>query len=159
MERVFTTYWQRLVATFETWGRPCQPQHLQETPPATPARPSWEMSKHLEALLTEEFRDLVKALRCEGPVEIARELADLMHCGLYIAVKCGIDMDEIVQLVAFANIGKVANSEAVRIDQGGKILKPDGWKPPDIETELRRQGWNPDAAAIAAATETDEVTL
>jgi hypothetical protein len=25
----------------------------------------------------------------------------------------------------------------------GKILKPEGWKPPDIEGELRAQGWEP----------------
>jgi hypothetical protein len=28
------------------------------------------------------------------------------------------------------------------VDEHGKKRKPEGWKPPDIAGELRRQGWD-----------------
>lgn len=36
---------------------------------------------------------------------------------------------------------KAAGRVIKRRPEDGKILKPEGWKPPDVEGELRKQGW------------------
>lgn len=51
----------------------------------------------------------------------------------------GIDGEPIAALVHAANMAKVGGPR--RAD--GKAMKPDGWTPPDVAGELRRQGWKP----------------
>ena len=51
----------------------------------------------------------------------------------------GVDLDEIFAEVHRANLAKAGGP--VRID--GKILKPEGWKPPRVRELLIKQGWQP----------------
>jgi hypothetical protein len=48
------------------------------------------------------------------------------------------DIDALMEHVHAANMAKVVGG----FGPDGKIKKPDGWMPPDIEGELRRQGWD-----------------
>lgn len=66
---------------------------------------------------------------------------DVTTAGL--RVRCGVDGEPVFALVHAANMAKGDGP----IDEHGKRLKPPGWKPPDIEGELRRQGWDPESEA------------
>ena len=52
----------------------------------------------------------------------------------------GIDSNEVWTEVQRANMDKF-KGEKVYDESGLKILKPKGWKPPDIDGVLRKQGW------------------
>jgi len=74
-------------------------------------------------------RDLPKAV--DGCI-------DLIYVCLGALVAWGVDAEPLFNEVHRANMAKAGGG--ARAD--GKILKPEGWTPPDIEGELRRQGWN-----------------
>jgi predicted HAD superfamily Cof-like phosphohydrolase len=64
-------------------------------------------------------------------------LADLEYVIHGTAVECGVDMAPVFAEVHRANMAKEGGAQ--RGD--GKILKPEGWSPPDIVRCLREQGW------------------
>lgn len=70
---------------------------------------------------------------------LADGLADLDYVIEGTRLEFGIDGGPIAEEVHRANMSKVGGGQ--RSD--GKILKPDGFVPPDIESALRRQGWKP----------------
>lgn len=59
-------------------------------------------------------------------------LVDLVYVTLGAAVAWGIDLDPFFEEVQRANMSKASGPR--RGD--GKVLKPEGWKPPDIEAVL-----------------------
>jgi predicted HAD superfamily Cof-like phosphohydrolase len=69
--------------------------------------------------------------------EFADGLADLDYVVEGARLVFGINGVPIAAEVHRANMTKAQGPK--RAD--GKILKPEGWKPPDIEGELRKQGW------------------
>jgi predicted HAD superfamily Cof-like phosphohydrolase len=70
-------------------------------------------------------------------VELADACADLDYVVEGTRLEFGIDGGPIAAEVQRSNMAKLGG--AMRED--GKILKPDGWTPPDIAGELRKQGW------------------
>lgn len=90
-------------------------------------------------------------------------LADLMYVIEGAAITMGVDMAPIAAEVHRTNMAKLPSYVAAkdahhRGDEpgerhsvheapikrpDGKVLKPPGWTPPDIEGELRKQGWEP----------------
>lgn len=70
---------------------------------------------------------------------VADALADLDYVIEGMRVEMGIDGGPIADAVHAANMRKLDGPR--RAD--GKILKPEGWSPPDIEAELYKQGWSP----------------
>jgi predicted HAD superfamily Cof-like phosphohydrolase len=70
-------------------------------------------------------------------VELADGMADLDYVVEGTRLEFGIDGDPIAAAVHAANMAKATGPVAAN----GKRLKPPGWTPPDIEGELRRQGW------------------
>lgn len=54
-------------------------------------------------------------------------------------VTFGVDGGPLWDEVQRANMAKVGGTKR----EDGKILKPPGWTPPDIEGELKKQGWTP----------------
>lgn len=127
----------------------------------TPIVPDKERVRLRMLLVTEEFFEFLEASGC--PVEMLRDLQD----GVVHAIKCredevdlpeladamadldyvvegtrlefGIDGRPIAKEVHRSNMEKVGGGQ--RAD--GKINKPEGWQPPDIEGELKKQGWDP----------------
>jgi predicted HAD superfamily Cof-like phosphohydrolase len=71
--------------------------------------------------------------------DIADALTDLDYVIEGMRLACGIDGAPIAAEVHRANMAKVGGER--RAD--GKHLKPKGWTPPDIEGELKKQGWTP----------------
>ncbi len=122
------------------------------TAPAIPADSRvWLRAK----LIAEEFIELLEALGVDARVElvqknsagapmpvdlpqVAKEAADLDYVVEGTRLELGIDGAPVAVLVHESNMAKLGGE--VRPD--GKILKPPGWTPPDIESEMRRQGWD-----------------
>ena len=139
--------------------RACGVPGLGEGPPAVP--PPERIRLRLK-LIAEEFAELLQAaglydeeefrrardgslrfIDCEslGPcdlVQVADALADLVYVIEGTNLEFGIDGKHVFDVVHESNMQKTKGPR--RGD--GKILKPDGWKPPDIAGELRKQGWN-----------------
>lgn len=71
--------------------------------------------------------------------EFADACADLDYVVEGTRQAFGIDGRPIAAEVHRANMAKVGGP----VDEHGKKRKPAGWQPPDIEGELRKQGWRP----------------
>lgn len=71
-------------------------------------------------------------------VEITDALADLDYVIEGTRIEFGINGEPIADEVHRSNMAKVGGP----VLPGGKIGKPQGWTPPDIEGCLRAQGWD-----------------
>ena len=87
-------------------------------------------------LIYEEAQETLKALPHHDMVGIVDGLCDLIYVCLGTAVAFGIDLDEFWDAVHKSNMAKEGG--ATRAD--GKLLKPEGWQPPDIAGILERMG-------------------
>jgi predicted HAD superfamily Cof-like phosphohydrolase len=90
-------------------------------------------------LLVEECAETVDALNRGDLPGIADGLVDLIYVAIGTAVSMGIDLEPVFHEVHMANMRKADGP----ISATGKKLKPPGWVPPDIEGQLRKQGWRP----------------
>ncbi|MDQ2668624.1 MAG: hypothetical protein M3Z05_21900 [Gemmatimonadota bacterium] len=80
--------------------------------------------------------------------ELVDAMADLAYVVEGTSAVLGVLMAPVHALVHAANMAKLPEQVTEKDDhhrQGTRIkpVKPEGWKPPDIAAELRRQGWNP----------------
>ncbi len=107
--------------------------------PAVPCWPDEETIALRNALIHEEAEELREAFATQDLVGVADALADLLYVTLGAAVSCGIDLPSIFHEVHRTNMLKDGGGSAAN----GKILKPEGWEPPDVEGLLRKQGWTP----------------
>jgi predicted HAD superfamily Cof-like phosphohydrolase len=102
-----------------------------------PSIPPREVSELRLRLVDEECGELRSAVEAGDLVGVADALADITYVVLGTALAFGIDLRPIWDLVQASNMAKVGGGE--RAD--GKILKPEGWKPPDIESAITAQAW------------------
>lgn len=86
-------------------------------------------------LLDEEVGELLEALEEGDLAHIAREMADVLYIVYGSAVTMGIDLEDVFEEVHRANMTKVGG----RINEAGKLTKPPGWQPLDIESIIERQ--------------------
>jgi len=70
--------------------------------------------------------------------ELADGLCDLDYVVEGTRQEFGIDGGPVLEEVHAANMRKLDGPKR----EDGKRLKPPGWKPPDIDTVLRKQGWS-----------------
>lgn len=116
-------------------------------------------------LQTEEFFELLEAHSVSGVAELKEKLeavikesqpavdmtsvADALVDSMYIAVgtglEYGIPLDSVWDAVQKSNMAKFVDGKAIR-NEYGKVVKPEGWEPPDV--------W----AAISRGTEAEWVT-
>lgn len=80
----------------------------------------------------------------ENLVELADGLVDSVYVLLHCANSLGIPFDIVWDEVQRSNMAKVWEDGTAHKREDGKILKPPGWKPPDIfgvlmEYETRRK--------------------
>lgn len=99
-----------------------------------------------EALMQEAFQSYDKngdPFSSEPIVQAAQQadaMVDWIYYTLNVAGAHRIDLDPVFQLVHEANMQKIDSATGiVRRNEDGKIQKPPGWTPPDIESELKRQ--------------------
>jgi predicted HAD superfamily Cof-like phosphohydrolase len=80
-------------------------------------------------LMIEELNELIAAIEENDVVGVADGCADLIVVTLGTAIEYGFDFDSVWREVHRSNMAKVGGPQ--RAD--GKQLKPEGWRPPDIE--------------------------
>ena len=103
----------------------------------TPALPSEDRRQLRQDLLTEEFREYCEAESADEMTEIADALGDMMVIIAGTALEYGIPLDEVLAEIMRSNHDKFPGGKVTRRDDG-KILKPEGWTPPDVEGVLER---------------------
>lgn len=87
------------------------------------------------ALLREEVEEFCDAVGDSNLTEAADAIADIIYVALGAAVTFGIDIEPIWTLVHESNMRKVGGGK----DENGKVVKPEGWQPPNVKRELLRQ--------------------
>jgi len=102
-----------------------------------PTIPAKARSNLRVALIQEECDELIEAIGRRDLVEIADACADLIYVVAGTAHEYGIPLEEVWDEVQRSNMAKVdPTTGKVRRREDDKILKPEGWTPPDIATIL-----------------------
>lgn len=130
--------WQQMVREFHRkFGQPA-PRRPKLGDSWNRAVPLHRMGLRVSLMREEldEFEESERActLGC-SPTPMVDALVDLLYVTIGTAVELGVDLDPHFREVHRTNMLKEGG--ATRAD--GKILKPEGWQPPDIEGILRRQ--------------------
>lgn len=89
-------------------------------------------------LIVEEFKELVVAYGNRDRVEIADACADLKWVIEGLETTLNIPQQEVWDEVARSNLAKIGPSGKVEKRADGKVLKPEGWTPPDIKSIIKR---------------------
>ena len=119
---------QTLVRDFHVkYGAPVQ---------STPAQIAPKDRLRRARLIVSEAAEFLDAADKDDFVEMVDALADLLVVVYGAAVEMGVDLEP-----AFAEVHRSNMSKNGGKDAGGKILKGPDWRPPDILTVLRRQGF------------------
>lgn len=83
--------------------------------------------------LAQAWRDFIVTNSANHLADVAKESIDLIYVISGLLNNLGIDADAIWDAVHASNMTKVdPDTGEVRRRSDGKILKPDGWTPPDI---------------------------
>lgn len=82
-------------------------------------------------LIAEEVAELFTAIQERDAVEVLDALGDILYLVYGAALECGYDVDEAVTVIHAANMAKLVDGKVIR-RHDGKVLKPDGWLPPDL---------------------------
>ena len=105
---------------------------LWHRPQTTPALLDDQEWSYRVRLISEEFAELCRAHPLRDLPEFADGLVDLTWVVLGTAVVAGLPFNELWEEVKRANMAKADG----KLDGSGKLMKPPGWKPPDIESIL-----------------------
>jgi len=101
-----------------------------------PEFPNKEERDLRRKLLAEEYSEYIVAEYKNDFVEVADALADIIYIVCGTAVSYGIPLDDIFEEVHASNMAKLVDGKVLR-RADGKIQKPEGWEPPNIERILR----------------------
>jgi len=108
----------------------------------TPRIPHPARQRLRASLIDEEInRELIPAIETRRLLDIADGIVDSIYVLIGAAIEYGIPLERVWNAVQAANMAKVdpTSGKVLRRDDG-KILKPHGWKPPNIEEALWPQG-------------------
>lgn len=95
-----------------------------------------ELTEYMEAEAHDDLPEVV-----DGLVDMMWVIMGTLYT--YVGDQCARDL---MQEVARANISKINGSLApMEKDDNGKVIKPEGWTPPDIRGVLEMHGWKLDA--------------
>lgn len=93
------------------------------------------------SLVDEEFAELSNAYRELDIVEVADAIGDLIWVLQGLALSIGIPQQAVWDEIARSNLAKIdPETGTVLKREDGKVLKPDDWTEPDIETILSQKG-------------------
>jgi predicted HAD superfamily Cof-like phosphohydrolase len=87
-------------------------------------------------LIKEEFFELLEAYTLNDTVEIADACADLKWVIEGLEHTLALPMQEVWDEVARSNLSKISSSGKVLKREDGKVMKPDTYSPPDIQSIL-----------------------
>lgn len=120
------------VAAFMRIGQPDKIAEL-------PENPNEETRTLCENLVREEFTELLYAMERDTPTEVADGIADLVYVAIFTAHCYGIPIAKVWDEVQRTNMAKFPDGEVLRRESDGKIMKPEGWEPPNIAAILNRE--------------------
>ena len=105
--------------------------------PSTPKLMGVEAVEFIAEMVNDELDELREAT---DVVEQADALVDAIYYICDTAVRHGMNLDRVFEIVHGANMAKVVDGRVIRRSDG-KILKPDGWRDPGplLASELGRQ--------------------
>lgn len=84
-------------------------------------------------LLAEECQETVDALERGDMEKIADGLADVIYVAVGTALEFGIPLERVWAEVHRSNMAKVDPQTGKVVKRAdGKVLKPEGWTPPDV---------------------------
>lgn len=86
-------------------------------------------------LMLEEMKEYMESEEKNDLENLAKELADIIYIACGTAASYGIPLDRVFSEVHRSNMDKLIDGKALRREDG-KILKPEGWVPPDIKKIL-----------------------
>lgn len=101
-----------------------------------PAFPSEEERALRIKLLAEEYDEYQVGENNDDLENIAKELADIIYIVCGTAASYGIPLDRVFDEVHRSNLSKLGEDGQPLRREDGKILKPEGWTPPDIKKIL-----------------------
>ena len=84
--------------------------------------------------ICEELLEMLIAFKNRDAAEFADGVADTIWVLMGLAIACGVDLRPVWAEVARSNMAKLDGPR--RAD--GKLLKPEGWTPPDIASALKQ---------------------
>jgi predicted HAD superfamily Cof-like phosphohydrolase len=88
-------------------------------------------------LLAEEMYEYTVAENENDIIEIADALADIIYIACGTAASYGIPLDKVFEEVHRSNMAKLVDGKPI-YREDGKVLKPEGWTPPDIDGVLEK---------------------
>jgi len=88
-------------------------------------------------LVIEEFKELMVAYGNRDLVEIADACADLKWVIEGLEHTLQIPQQEVWDEVARSNLSKISSTGKVIKREDGKVLKPEGWTPPNIKAIIK----------------------
>ena len=93
------------------------------------------------ALIDEEHKELKQALSDNNDVEVLDALIDILVVTIGAIHSAGFDAEGAWKEVMATNFAKI-NKETgkVRKREDGKVLKPQGWEPPNLKPFLKKKG-------------------
>ena len=102
-----------------------------------PELPNEEERVLRQKLLKEEFYEYLDGEDKDNIVDIADALADIIYIACGTAVSYGIPLDKVFAEVHRSNMAKLVDGKPI-YREDGKVMKPAGWTPPDIEGVLKK---------------------
>ena len=100
-----------------------------------PTIPPIDVAQLRLSLISEEFNELLDSLGQDNLEGIADASADLIYVTIGLCLAYGIDLRGVWEEVQRTNMKKVGGGQR----EDGKILKPEGWTPPDIKSIIELQ--------------------
>lgn len=110
-------------------------------------------------LMLEELGEVLQAMAIGDHVELVDGMCDLVYVTVGTAVSFGLPLERAWEAVQTSNMAKfpvcdechdatftlcsscVGTGHVAILDASGKIVKPDGWTPPDILKAMVADGW------------------
>jgi predicted HAD superfamily Cof-like phosphohydrolase len=74
----------------------------------------------------------------KDPEEIADALGDSIYVEVGMALEYGIPLDHVWDAIQESNMKKFPGGKVIRRESDGKVMKPEGWEPPDIKAAISR---------------------
>lgn len=103
----------------------------------SPAFPSNERIALRQDLIIEEYTELLNAIDERDMTAVADGITDLIYVLIGTALEFGIPLPDVWLAIHASNMAKIdPKTGKVRKRDDGKILKPEGWTPPDIAAVL-----------------------
>lgn len=96
-------------------------------------KPSEELAKLYNTLMNEEYTEFLDAVDAKDEVESLDACMDLIWVTLGYCISKGYDVNGAWNEVARSNLDKIDRETGkVQKREDGKVLKPAGWRAPDL---------------------------